>query len=76
MGTLEDRKRQLLERLAAEGKPTRLEDEELAVVRHLEADGLLFLVGLTAIVTPKARRLLAKEAKKPKRGTAPSRLLK
>ena len=53
MGTLEDRKRQLLERLAAEGKPTRLEDEELAVVRHLEADGLLFLVGLTAIVTPR-----------------------
>jgi len=38
----------------------------------LEGDGLLFLVGdASAIITPKGRRLLAKEAKKPKRDTPP-----
>ena len=41
--------RHLLERLAAEGKATRLLDEELATAKALEADGLLFLVGLTAV---------------------------
>ena len=56
-----ERERQSLERLAAERKPTRLLDEELTLVRQLEADGLIFLVGLTAVVTPKGRRLLAKE---------------
>jgi len=58
---LTERERQSLERLAAERKPTRLLDEEIALVRQLEADGLIFLVGLTAVVTPKGRRLLAKE---------------
>ncbi len=70
-----DAERKLLEKLAAEGKPTRLLDEELALVRRLEADGLIFLVGLRAIVTPKARRLLAKEESKPKRGKPPHSLL-
>ena len=67
-----DRKRHLLEKIAAEGKATRLLDEELATAKTLEADGLLFLVGLTAVVTPKGRRVLAgeevaaqKAAKKP-----------
>ncbi len=74
MAALSERERQLLDRLAAEGKPTRLLGEELALVRQLEADGLVFLVGLRAIVTPKGRRLLAKEAKKPKRDTPPFKL--
>jgi len=56
-----DRKRELLEKIAAEGKATRLLDEELATAKTLEADGLLFLVGLTAVVTPKGRRVLAGE---------------
>ncbi len=37
MAALSKRERQLLDRLAAEGKPTRLLDEELALVRQLEA---------------------------------------
>jgi hypothetical protein len=72
---LTDAERQLLERLAAEGKATRLLDEELRLARTLEADGLLFLVGLTAVVTPKARRLLAEHEQKPKRGKPPYSLL-
>lgn len=66
-----DAERKLLEKLAAEGKPTRLLDEELALVRRLEADGLIFLVGLRAIVTPKARRLLADEPKSQKADRKP-----
>ena len=68
-----DSERQLLDRLAAEGKATRLLDEELATAKDLEAAGLLFLIGLTAVVTPRARRLLADLAKKPKRDTPPFR---
>jgi hypothetical protein len=66
--------KQLLERIAAEGKATRLLDEELALAKELEADGLLFLAGLTAIVTPKGRRLLAQYDTKPKRNTPPHKL--
>jgi len=54
-----DGKRQLLERLASEGKACRLFDEELVSAKILEAEGLLFLVGMTAVVTPKGRRRLA-----------------
>jgi hypothetical protein len=61
-----DRKRQLLEKIAAEGKATRFLDEELATAKTLEADGLLFLVGLTAVVTPKGRRFLT-EGTQPKK---------
>ena len=68
-----DSERQLLDRLAAEGKATRLLDEELATAKDLEARGLLFLIGLTAVVTPRARRLLADLAKEPKRDTPPFR---
>ena len=70
MGPLEDRERQLLERLAAEGKATKLYIEDLAVAEELVRAGLLFLVGAgepCAIITPKGRRLLAiLEAKPPK----------
>ena len=51
--------RELLERLAMEGKPMALLMEELCVANALESSGLLFLVGTRAVVTPKARRLLA-----------------
>ena len=70
---LTDKERQLLDRLAAEGKATRLLDEELATAKDLEAQGLLFLAGLTAVVTPKARRLLADLDRKPKRNNPPFR---
>jgi hypothetical protein len=70
-----DVERKLLERVAAEGKATRLLDEELGFAKTLEADGLLFLVGLTAVVTPKGRRLLAQHETKPKRSKPPYSLL-
>ena len=65
--------RQLLERLAAEGKPTRLTAEELQTAKSLETAGLLFQIKNTAdaIITPKGRNLLAskgfeaRSAKKP-----------
>ena len=70
MGPLEDRERHLLERLAAEGKATKLYVEDLPAAKSLEGVGLLFLVGAVepyAIITPKGRRLLAiLEAKPPK----------
>jgi hypothetical protein len=54
--------RQLLKRLAAEGKPTRLALGELEAAKSLERDGYAFMVGSTAaIVTPKGRHLLAGE---------------
>jgi len=68
--------RRLLDRLAAEGKATRLLDEDLATAKDLEAVGLLFLVGTSAVVTPKARRLLAElEQKQPKPPKPPFSLL-
>jgi hypothetical protein len=60
-----ERQRGLLERLAAAGKATRLLEEEIALAKALEAEGLLFLVGITAVVTPKGRRLLAGLEQKP-----------
>ena len=45
MGPLEDRERQLLERLAAEGNATKLFVEDLLVAKELVRAGLLFLVG-------------------------------
>ncbi len=59
--TLSNNERRLLEKLAAEGKATRLLAEELEVAKSLEIDGLLFLIGKGeyAIITPKGRRLLA-----------------
>jgi hypothetical protein len=68
-----DQERQLLERLAAEGKPTRLVEEELQVAKSLEADGLVFLIRntLDAVITPKGRHLLAGPARPPKPGKKP-----
>jgi hypothetical protein len=43
----------------------RLLDEEIGLARKLETAGLLFMVGATAVVTPRARRPLAELAKKP-----------
>ena len=54
--------RQLLDRLAAEGKATRLYQADVPVAKSLEGVGLLFLIGEVepyAIITPKGRRLLA-----------------
>jgi hypothetical protein len=51
--------RRLLERLASEGKPARLFGEEVSIAKTLERSGLVCLVGALAVVTPKARRLLA-----------------
>jgi hypothetical protein len=68
---LSDRERRLLEKLATEGKATRLLDEELARAEDLEADGLVFLVGTSAVVTPKARRLLAELEQKPPKPPKP-----
>jgi hypothetical protein len=62
--------RQLLERLAAEGKPTRLALGEVEAAKSLERDGYVFMVGGTAaIITPKGRHALVGEEppKKPDR---------
>ena len=58
--------RKLLERLAAEGKPARRVGEEILIAQPLERSGLLFLVGNSAVATPKARRLLAAMTTEPK----------
>ncbi len=53
--------RQLLERLADEGRATRLTLAELEVAKSLEADALVFMIGntLDVIITPKGRHVLA-----------------
>ena len=59
---LRDVERQLLEKLAAEGKTMRLYAEDLPVAKALEVVGLLFLIGQDepyAVITPKGRNLLA-----------------
>jgi hypothetical protein len=66
-----ERQLEVLERLAAEGKATRLLDEELALAKALEKEGLLFLVGTTAVMTPKGRRFLAEQERTRKRGKTP-----
>lgn len=69
MAVLTDSERQLLEKLAAEGKATRLLAEDLSVAKSLEANGLLFLIGKDdpyAVITPKGRRLLANPDPPPK----------
>ncbi len=53
MALLTDSERKLLERLATEGKATRLALSELEAAKSLEADGFVFLVGANAIITPK-----------------------
>jgi hypothetical protein len=59
MVALTKRERKLLERLAAEGKPTRLTTDDLEVAKSLETDGLLFIVrDVNAVITPKGRHAL------------------
>ncbi len=71
MVAVNGRERQLLEKIAAEGKATtKIAHDELRVAKVLEGDGLLFLVGddkAHAVITPKGRRLLAGEEKKTSR---------
>ena len=61
MVVLTDSERHLLERLAAEGKRTRLALGELEVAKSLEADGLVFMIRntLDGVITPKGRHVLA-----------------
>ena len=59
---LRDVERHLLEKLAAEGKTTKLFAEDLPVAKALEVVGLLFLIGQDepyAVITPKGRHVLA-----------------
>lgn len=59
---LSDSGRQLLERLSAEGKSTRLFAEDLPLAKALEVAALLFLIGQDepyAVITPKGRHILA-----------------
>ena len=75
MFNLTDPERQLLERLASEGKATRLYEADVPVAKSLEGVGLLFLIGEVepyAVITPKGRRLLAEiDQKPPKRPKPP-----
>jgi len=75
MVSLTDPERQLLERLAGEGKSTRLYEGDMPVAKSLEGVGLVFLIGEVepcAVITPKGRRLLAElDQKPPKRPKPP-----
>ncbi len=53
--------RELLARLAGEGKPSRLAAGDMLIAKSLETGGLLFIVQNTgcAIITPKGRHVLA-----------------
>jgi len=70
---LSDNEHELLDRLAAEGKATRLTQGELRVAKSLEVEGLIFMIGntLDAIIMPKGRHLLAELALTPKRDKPP-----
>jgi hypothetical protein len=68
------RERQLLDRIAAEGKATRLYADDLQVAKSLEAGGMFFLIGEDepyAVITPKGRRLLAELERKPPKPPKP-----
>jgi hypothetical protein len=74
MFSLTEPERELLKRLAAEGKSTRLDEADLPVARSLEGVGLLFLIGEVepyAVITPRGRRLLAELARKPPKPPKP-----
>ena len=78
MFALTDKERDLLDRLAVEGRATTLYAEDSQVALSLEASGLVFLVrdtlgrdGVSAIITPKGRRLLADLERKPKPNKPP-----
>jgi hypothetical protein len=74
MVALNDRERQLLERLGAEAKVTPLMSGEITTAQALEGADLVFLVqdGTGgAIITPRGRRLLAEIARKPPKPPMP-----
>ncbi len=61
MLVLSKSERELLERLADEGKPSRLPPGDILIAKSLEIDGLLFMVRDTgcAVITSKGRHVLA-----------------
>jgi hypothetical protein len=58
---MSDEERQLLQRLAREGKATSLSPDEYLVAVFLETNGLALIIRNTtdAIITPKGRNMLA-----------------
>jgi hypothetical protein len=58
---MSETERQLLQRLASEGKATALSPDEYLVAMLLEANGLVLIIRNTtdAIITPKGRHKLA-----------------
>jgi hypothetical protein len=79
---LSEKERQLLDKLAAEGRAMTLYADDLKVAHTLEGQGLILLIpdtlgrdAASAIITPMGRRLLSKEEAKPKRGKPPHNLL-
>ena len=70
-----DAERKLLERLAAEGKATRVPEKQLALAKELEQAGLLFLAGAFGVIKSRGRRLLAELEQRRKSKKPPSSLL-
>ena len=71
---LSPRETQLLEKLAAEGKPTQLLAEEVKTARELASIDLVFIAraaddvkSITAAITPKGRKALAQLAEPPQK---------
>jgi hypothetical protein len=74
MFSLTEPERQLLGRLAAEGKATRLFEGDLPIAKSLEGVELVFLIGEVepyAVITPKGRRQLAEMDRKPPKPPKP-----
>jgi len=74
------REQQLLERLADEGKPTKLTTEEIALARDLASIELVFIARdagdaepIYAVITPKGRKALC-SARRASKEEAPSRV--
>lgn len=68
-----NQERQLLERLADEGKPSQLAEGELHVAKQLEREGLACVIPNTcnAVITPRGRHVLAGSSQAPKRNIKP-----
>ncbi len=68
----------LLERLGAEGRAVELRSGEIAAAMELNKVDLVFLVrdgSGGAVITPRGRRLLAEQERRPKRGKPAHKLL-
>ena len=68
----------LLERLGAEGRAVELRSGEIAAAMELNKADLVFLVrdgSGGAVITPRGRRLLAEQERRPKRGKPAHKLL-